>query len=268
MNPYGAAKAYAHLAVDVYRRRGLHAVSAILYNHESPRRPEQFVTRKITRTVAAIAQRRGRPAHARQPRRPARLGLGTRLRRRDGAGRSGRGRRRLRGGDRRGPLGARLRGRRVRSRRHRRLGAARATSIRRSSGPRTPPSSPATRPGPATGSAGHRRSASRSWSAGWSTATSGQGPDGSPSSAAPAGTRRTRSSSAARRARRSSSSVSQPIRQATSSGQPILVPCRLLDGAHVVAGVVERRRRSRCRARRCRAAAPRPGAGRPRGRSG
>jgi GDPmannose 4,6-dehydratase len=58
VNPYGAAKAYAHLMVDVYRRRELHAVSAILYNHESPRRPAEFVTRKITSTVAAIAQGR------------------------------------------------------------------------------------------------------------------------------------------------------------------------------------------------------------------
>ncbi|GAB6985398.1 GDP-mannose 4,6-dehydratase [Nocardioides pyridinolyticus] len=58
VNPYGAAKAYAHLMVDVYRRRELHAVSAILYNHESPRRPDHFVTRKITSTVAAIAQGR------------------------------------------------------------------------------------------------------------------------------------------------------------------------------------------------------------------
>src|SRR4051794_24791822 len=55
VNPYGAAKAFAHLMVDVYRRRGLHAVSLVLYNHESPRRPEQFVTRKITSGVAAIA---------------------------------------------------------------------------------------------------------------------------------------------------------------------------------------------------------------------
>ncbi|WP_028644654.1 GDP-mannose 4,6-dehydratase [Nocardioides sp. URHA0020] len=55
INPYGVSKAYAHLAVEVYRRRKLHAVSAILYNHESPRRPTQFVTRKITATVAAIA---------------------------------------------------------------------------------------------------------------------------------------------------------------------------------------------------------------------
>ena len=58
VNPYGAAKAYAHLMVDVYRRRDLHAVSAILYNHESPRRPPEFVTRKITSTVAAIARGR------------------------------------------------------------------------------------------------------------------------------------------------------------------------------------------------------------------
>jgi GDPmannose 4,6-dehydratase len=58
VNPYGAAKAYAHLMVDVYRRRELRAVSAILYNHESPRRPGQFVTRKITSTVAAIARGR------------------------------------------------------------------------------------------------------------------------------------------------------------------------------------------------------------------
>jgi GDPmannose 4,6-dehydratase len=58
VNPYGAAKAYAHLMVDVYRRRELHAVSAILYNHESPRRPRQFVTRKITATAAAIARGR------------------------------------------------------------------------------------------------------------------------------------------------------------------------------------------------------------------
>ncbi len=56
VTPYGAAKAYAHHLVAVYRGRGLHAVSAILYNHESPRRPATFVTRKITRTVAMIAR--------------------------------------------------------------------------------------------------------------------------------------------------------------------------------------------------------------------
>jgi GDPmannose 4,6-dehydratase len=58
VNPYGAAKAYAHLMAGVYRSRGLHTSSVILYNHESPRRTTRFVTRKITATVAAIAQGR------------------------------------------------------------------------------------------------------------------------------------------------------------------------------------------------------------------
>ena len=57
-SPYGAAKAFAHHLVGVYRGRGLHAVSAILYNHESPRRPATFVTRKITQGAALIAQGR------------------------------------------------------------------------------------------------------------------------------------------------------------------------------------------------------------------
>jgi GDPmannose 4,6-dehydratase len=56
LTPYGAAKAYAHHLVGVYRARGLHASSCILYNHESPRRPETFVTRKITAGVARIAR--------------------------------------------------------------------------------------------------------------------------------------------------------------------------------------------------------------------
>lgn len=58
VNPYGAAKAYAHLMVDVYRTRGLHATSLILYNHESPRRPRTFVARKISAGVADIASGR------------------------------------------------------------------------------------------------------------------------------------------------------------------------------------------------------------------
>ncbi|WP_243395229.1 GDP-mannose 4,6-dehydratase [Nocardioides currus] len=58
LNPYGAAKAFAHLSVAVQRSRGLHASSLVLYNHESPRRPERFVTRKITSGVAAIARGR------------------------------------------------------------------------------------------------------------------------------------------------------------------------------------------------------------------
>ncbi|AMB57851.1 GDP-mannose 4,6-dehydratase [Microterricola viridarii] len=55
VSPYGAAKAFAHHAVGVYRARGLGASAAVLYNHESPRRPETFVTRKITRGAALIA---------------------------------------------------------------------------------------------------------------------------------------------------------------------------------------------------------------------
>jgi GDPmannose 4,6-dehydratase len=56
VTPYGAAKAYAHHLVGVWRARGLHASSCVLYNHESPRRPEAFVTRKITAGVARIAR--------------------------------------------------------------------------------------------------------------------------------------------------------------------------------------------------------------------
>lgn len=55
VNPYGAAKAYGHLLTGVYRARGMHASTVVLYNHESPRRPERFVTRKITAGVARIA---------------------------------------------------------------------------------------------------------------------------------------------------------------------------------------------------------------------
>jgi GDPmannose 4,6-dehydratase len=53
-SPYGASKAAAQHLVQVFRSRGMHAVNAILYNHESPRRPPTFVTRKITSAVAAI----------------------------------------------------------------------------------------------------------------------------------------------------------------------------------------------------------------------
>jgi GDPmannose 4,6-dehydratase len=56
INPYGASKALAHLSVGVYRTRGLHASSLVLYNHESPLRPPSFVTRKITQGAAAIAK--------------------------------------------------------------------------------------------------------------------------------------------------------------------------------------------------------------------
>jgi GDPmannose 4,6-dehydratase len=55
-SPYGAAKVFAHHMVEHYRKRhGLFACSAILYNHESPLRRAEFVTRKITRAAAQIA---------------------------------------------------------------------------------------------------------------------------------------------------------------------------------------------------------------------
>jgi GDPmannose 4,6-dehydratase len=54
-NPYAAAKAFAHWLINCYRSiYNIYAVSGILYNHESPRRPEQFVTRKITSHAARI----------------------------------------------------------------------------------------------------------------------------------------------------------------------------------------------------------------------
>ncbi len=54
-SPYGAAKAYGHWMTINYRQSyDLYAVSGILFNHESPRRGETFVTRKITRAVARI----------------------------------------------------------------------------------------------------------------------------------------------------------------------------------------------------------------------
>ncbi|HZG07076.1 MAG TPA: GDP-mannose 4,6-dehydratase [Streptomyces sp.] len=54
-SPYGCAKVMAYWATVNYREAyGLHAVNGILFNHESPRRGETFVTRKITRAVARI----------------------------------------------------------------------------------------------------------------------------------------------------------------------------------------------------------------------
>ena len=56
VTPYGVAKAYGHFIVGSYRRRyGLHASAGILYNHESPRRPEDFLPSKVAHAVARIA---------------------------------------------------------------------------------------------------------------------------------------------------------------------------------------------------------------------
>ena len=58
-SPYGVAKVFGHYMTINYRESyGMHASSGILFNHESPRRGPEFVTRKITQAVARIAQGR------------------------------------------------------------------------------------------------------------------------------------------------------------------------------------------------------------------
>jgi GDPmannose 4,6-dehydratase len=61
-SPYGAAKAFAHHTTVNYRESyGLHASTAIMFNHESPRRGEEFVTRKVSMAAARIS--RGEQEH-------------------------------------------------------------------------------------------------------------------------------------------------------------------------------------------------------------
>jgi GDPmannose 4,6-dehydratase len=56
-SPYGVAKVYSYWMTKNYREAyGLHLTNGILFNHESPRRGETFVTRKITRAVARIVR--------------------------------------------------------------------------------------------------------------------------------------------------------------------------------------------------------------------
>ena len=63
VNPYGASKLEATLRVRAARQAGLFAVNGFLYNHESPRRGENFVTQKICRAAAAIAAGQSRELH-------------------------------------------------------------------------------------------------------------------------------------------------------------------------------------------------------------
>ena len=129
-SPYAAAKLYAYWITVNYREAyGMHASNGILFNHESPIRGETFVTRKITRAVAAIelglqdwlylgnldAKRDW--GHARD----YVEGMWLMLQQRQA--------RRLRAGDRRDALGARVRRARLRrGRPHASSGAARASS--------------------------------------------------------------------------------------------------------------------------------------------
>lgn len=52
-SPYGVSKYAAHKLVGLYRQRGMYVVSGILFNHESPRRGDEMVTKKIAKAVAA-----------------------------------------------------------------------------------------------------------------------------------------------------------------------------------------------------------------------
>ena len=75
-SPYGVAKAYGHFLTVNYRESyGIFAASGILFNHESPRRGREFVTRKITDGVARIKLGLARELRLGQPRLAPRLGL-------------------------------------------------------------------------------------------------------------------------------------------------------------------------------------------------
>ena len=79
-SPYAVAKLYAYWITVNYREAyGMHASNGILFNHESPIRGETFVTRKITRAVAAIERGLQDKLYPRQSRRQARLGPCPRL---------------------------------------------------------------------------------------------------------------------------------------------------------------------------------------------
>ncbi len=103
-SPYGVAKVFGHYMTVNYREAyGIHASSGILFNHEGPQRGLEFVTRKVTNSVARIKLGLQDEHHDGQHRLVARLGLRGRLRRGDvddaPAGRA----RRLRDRDRRDP---------------------------------------------------------------------------------------------------------------------------------------------------------------------
>ena len=116
-SPYGVAKAYGHFITVNYRESyDLTLTRGILFNHESPRRGLEFVTRKITWHAAAIKLGQEGQAQARQPGRRARLGLCQGLRRGDVADAAAGQARRLRDRHRRGA--------------HRPTAASRSRSIR------------------------------------------------------------------------------------------------------------------------------------------
>ena len=106
-SPYACAKVYAHWQTVNYREAyGLFAANGILFNHESPRRGENFVTRKITRSATRIKVGLQEQAGAGQSRCEARLGIRRRLRRGDVADAAAGASRRLRRRHRRDAFGA------------------------------------------------------------------------------------------------------------------------------------------------------------------
>ena len=109
-SPYAAAKLYAYWITINYREAyAIHASNGILFNHEGPTRGETFVTRKITRGVAAIDLGLQEQAVSRQSVGQARLGPRARLCRGHVAYSSAARTRRLRAGDRRRAFGPRIR---------------------------------------------------------------------------------------------------------------------------------------------------------------
>ena len=101
-SPYAAAKLYSYWITKNYREAyDMFAVNGILFNHESPRRGETFVTRKITRAVAAIKAGKQDHLYMGNLDCDARLGLRRRVRRGHVAHAAGRRARRLRARDRR-----------------------------------------------------------------------------------------------------------------------------------------------------------------------
>ena len=83
-SPYGVAKVFGHYMTINYRESyGMHASSGILFNHESPRRGPEFVTRKVSRWRSRGSARAPGRDRDGQPGRQARLGIRRRLRRCD-----------------------------------------------------------------------------------------------------------------------------------------------------------------------------------------
>src|SRR5215831_5750845 len=116
-SPYGVAKVFSYWATVNYRESyGLCASNGIMFNHESPRRGETFVTRKISRAVAAIKQGVQKELF-RQPGCKTRLGIRAGVRRRDVANHADRRRLRLRTSNGRNAHGARVRRSGLRARR-------------------------------------------------------------------------------------------------------------------------------------------------------